>query len=72
MVVLDPAANDKADILRVHRSREKQYAFDFVFDTPSTQVLQIPTPNKLLIHDRNMAVGECVHEYYEVLDIWST
>jgi kinesin family protein 18/19 len=38
VVVMDPAANDKIDILRVNRSREKQYAFDFVFDQSSTQV----------------------------------
>lgn len=38
VVVMDPAANDKADILRVNRSREKQYAFDFVFDQNASQV----------------------------------
>ena len=37
VVILDPAANDKADILRANRSREKQYAFDYVFEPGSSQ-----------------------------------
>ena len=38
VIVMDPAANDKADVLRLNRSREKQYAFDFVFDANASQV----------------------------------
>jgi len=35
VVVLDPA-EDEEDYLRINRTREKQYAFDTVFDTGST------------------------------------
>lgn len=50
VVVLDPAANDKQDVLRVNRNREKQYAFDFVFDPASTQETLYNSTTKFLIH----------------------
>jgi kinesin family protein 18/19 len=50
VVVLDPAANDKQDVLRVNRNREKQYAFDFVFDPASTQENLYNNTTKFLIH----------------------
>jgi hypothetical protein len=36
VVLLDPGV-DSDDILRMNRSREKRYAFDYVFDATSTQ-----------------------------------
>lgn len=50
VVIMDPAQGDKQDILRANRSREKQYAFDFVFDphSPQDNVYNITT--KFLIH----------------------
>jgi kinesin family protein 18/19 len=44
LVVLDPADQEE-DYLRVNRSREKQYAFDTVFDTNCTtkQVFEATT-----------------------------
>lgn len=50
VVILDPAANDKQDILRANRSREKQYAFDSVFDPASTQEVVYNKTTKFLIH----------------------
>lgn len=46
VVVLDPA-EDEEDYLRVNRTREKQYAFDTVFDTTSTNqdVFEVTTRN---------------------------
>lgn len=38
VVLMDPAADDPDDVLRVGRSREKQYVFDIAFDGASTQV----------------------------------
>eukprot|EP01031_Cornospumella_fuschlensis_P006165 gene6165-7663_t len=35
VVILDPASGDKQDVLRANRNREKQYAFDYVFDPNS-------------------------------------
>ena len=50
VVILDPAANDKQDILRANRSREKQYAFDSVFDPSSSQDTVYHKTTKFLIH----------------------
>jgi kinesin family protein 18/19 len=50
VVVLDPAAGDKQDILRANRNREKQYAFDFVFDPSCTQDHIYNNTTKFLIH----------------------
>jgi kinesin family protein 18/19 len=50
VIIMDPAANDKADILRANRSREKQYAFDHVFDPSSTQENTYLHTTKFLIH----------------------
>lgn len=36
VVVLDPG-HDAADVLRLNRSREKRYAFDYAFDNTATQ-----------------------------------
>ncbi len=38
VVICDPANGDKQDILRANRSREKQYAFDYVFEPGASQV----------------------------------
>ena len=37
VVLLDPM-EDKDDVLRVNRSREKQFVFDHTFDGSATQV----------------------------------
>lgn len=50
VVIMDPAAGDKYDILRANRSREKQYAFDYVFETNSTQEHTYLNTAKFLIH----------------------
>lgn len=50
VVILDPAAGDKADILRANRSREKQYAFDYVFEPGSSQDSVYHHATKFLIH----------------------
>jgi kinesin family protein 18/19 len=50
VVIMDPAAGDKADILRANRSREKQYAFDYVFEQKSTQENTYLHTAKFLIH----------------------
>jgi kinesin family protein 18/19 len=50
VLVLDPAAGDKQDILRANRNREKQYAFDFVFDPSCTQDHIYTNTTKFLIH----------------------
>ena len=41
MVVLMDPMDDQYDILRVNRSREKQYMFDFAFDGTTVQVCLI-------------------------------
>ena len=38
VVIMDPASGDKQNVLRANRSREKQYAFDYVFEPGSSQV----------------------------------
>ena len=49
--ILDPASSaDKVDILRVNRTREKQYAFDYVFEPGSTQDAVFHHTTKFLIH----------------------
>lgn len=50
VVICDPAAGDKQDVLRANRSREKQYAFDFVFEPGSTQESIYNNTTKFLIH----------------------
>lgn len=50
VVIMDPAMGDKQDVLRANRSREKQYAFDFVFDQASTQESAYNNTTKFLIH----------------------
>ena len=47
--ILDPAS-DKADILRANRTREKQYAFDYVFEPGSSQDSVYHHTTKFLIH----------------------
>jgi len=50
VVILDPALGDKQDILRANRSREKQYAFDYVFEPGSSQEATYHHTTKFLIH----------------------
>lgn len=50
VIIMDPAHGDKADILRANRNREKQYAFDYVFDPNSTQENTYLHTTKFLIH----------------------
>ena len=50
VVVMDPASGDKQDVLRANRSREKQYAFDYVFDQSSDQESVYNHTTKFLIH----------------------
>lgn len=50
VVIMDPAQGDKQDILRANRSREKQYAFDFVFEQGSVQDSVYNNTTKFLIH----------------------
>ena len=50
VVILDPAAGDKQDVLRANRNREKQYAFDFVFEPGATQESIYNNTTKFLIH----------------------
>jgi kinesin family protein 18/19 len=49
VVVMDPT-QDKLDVLRVNRSKEKQYAFDLVFDVNSSQEEVYYKSTKFLIH----------------------
>ena len=49
VVILDPA-HDKNDVLRGNRSREKQYAFDYVFEPGSSQQSVYNHTTKFLIH----------------------
>ena len=50
VVIMDPAQGDKADILRVNRTKEKQYAFDYVFDPTTPQENLYLHTTKFLIH----------------------
>jgi kinesin family protein 18/19 len=50
IVIMDPASGDKQDVLRANRSREKQYAFDHVFDGNSSQQFVYNSTTKFLIH----------------------
>ena len=50
VVILDPSLSDKNDILRAHRNREKNYAFDFVFEPNSSQEVCYNNTTKFLIH----------------------
>ncbi len=49
VVIMDPAAA-KPDILRVNRTKEKQYAFDHVFDPSCSQENVYNHTSKFLIH----------------------
>lgn len=49
VVIMDPS-HDKNDVLRGNRSREKQYAFDYVFEAGSTQQSVYNHTSKFLIH----------------------
>ena len=50
VVILDPAQGDKQDILRVNRSREKQYAFDYACDGTTSQELVYQRTAKFLVY----------------------
>jgi len=50
VVILDPAAGDKMDVLRANRNKEKQYAFDFVFEAGTAQESVYNNTAKFLIH----------------------
>jgi kinesin family protein 18/19 len=50
VIILDPAQGDKQDILRANRSREKQYAFDYVFEPGSSQESCYHHTTRFLIH----------------------
>lgn len=50
VVILDPASGDKMDVLRANRSREKQYAFDYVFEPGSSQDSVYHHTTKFLVH----------------------
>ena len=50
VIIMDPASNDKQDILRANRNREKQYAFDQVFDINVSQEDIYRKTSKFLIH----------------------
>lgn len=49
VIILDPQ-HDPADVLRANRSREKQYAFDYVFEAGSSQESVYLHTSKFLIH----------------------
>eukprot|EP00606_Chrysophyceae_sp_TOSAG23-5_P001504 GSChrysophyteH2.ASY1.ANO1.683.1 assembled CDS len=49
VVILDPKA-EKPDVLRVNRTREKQYAFDYVFEPSSSQEATYHHTTKFLLH----------------------
>jgi kinesin family protein 18/19 len=50
VVICDPATGDKQDILRANRSREKQYAFDYVCEPKTSQETTYLHTAKFLIH----------------------
>lgn len=52
VIILDPLLknNDKQDVLRANRSREKQYAFDVAFDCNSTQESVYNNCARFLVH----------------------
>ena len=50
VVILDPASDNKNDVLRANRSREKQYAFDYVFEAGASQDSVYHHTTKFLIH----------------------
>lgn len=50
IVVLDPTkVNEEKDVLRANRSREKRYAFDYVFQEGDGQVMVYEHTTKFLI-----------------------
>ena len=47
MILLDPSdVEGVEDVLRINRSREKHYAFDYVFDQATGQVIHYHTNNR--------------------------
>ena len=50
VVIMDPAQNDAKNVLRSNRTREKQYAFDYVFEPSSSQEATYHHTTKFLIH----------------------
>ena len=50
VIIMDPQADNKADILRAKRTREKQYAFDYVFEQGTSQESMYHHSAKFLIH----------------------
>lgn len=49
VIIMDPS-HDKNDVLRGNRSREKQYAFDYVFEVGSSQQSVYNHTSKFLLH----------------------
>ena len=50
VIICDPANGDKQDILRANRSREKQYAFDYVLEPGQPQEQAYIHTTRFLIH----------------------
>lgn len=48
--VIQNISGDKQDVLRLNRNKEKQYAFDYVFEPGSTQDSTYHHTTKFLIH----------------------
>ncbi|XP_033118970.1 kinesin-like protein KIF19 [Anneissia japonica] len=63
MVVLMDPVDDPDDVLRVNRSREKQYAFDEAFDVKSTQEDVYQKTAKPLIDDVTEGLNATVFAY---------
>ncbi|XP_071963099.1 kinesin-like protein KIF19 [Antedon mediterranea] len=63
MVVLMDPAEDPDDVLRVNRSREKQYAFDEAFDIKSKQEEVYQKTAKILIDDVTEGLNATVFAY---------
>ena len=51
VIIMDPTNDNKNDVLRANRSREKQYAFDYVFEQGSSQDSAKPGPNIPTVFD---------------------
>lgn len=50
VVILDPnKVNEEKDVLRAKRSREKQYAFDYVFEETDGQAIVYQRTTNFLI-----------------------
>jgi len=69
VIILDPASdNNKNDILRAKRSKEKQYAFDVAFDPSCSQEMVYQGCARFLVHGvldgYNATVfGKCVMRF---------